>query len=160
MTSKTKKLLIVFIAVIYFTAIGFFREHIFVSVNYQIAKLYYNDSFEWQLPSDLKFLENYTYAQLYYGKWIITLVFCVLYFIPSFLIIRKIFKEKIFLRITAYSHLIVFLLGGFFYLIGYLTSDMDRWYSFSRNFLGFLQSPMMLIILIPSFFILGKENNS
>ena len=160
MSAGVKKTILVLCIIIYLVCIGFFREHIFISINYQIAKLYYNDSFEWQLPSDLKFLENYSYAQLYYGKWILTFLFCLFYFIPTYIIVRKFFQEKIYLQITVYAHLFVFLLGGFFYLIALLTSDMDRWYDFSRNFLGFLQSPWMLVILIPSFFILRKENNS
>ena len=160
MNLRLKNTLVICTAIFFFVAIGFFREHLFVSINYQISKLYYNDSFEWRLPSDLKFLENFSYSQLYYGKWVLTFIFCVLYFIPTFLIVRKYFPSKIFSQITIYSHLIVFCLGGFFYLLGLITSDMERWYDFSRNFLGFLQSPWMLIILFPSFLILKKENNS
>src|SRR3989304_5245350 len=105
---------------------------------------------EHQLPN----FKTFSYSQLYYGKWVLTFIFCVLYFIPTFLIVRKYFPSKIFSQITIYSHIIVFCLGGFFYLLGLITSDMERWYDFSRNFLGFLQSPWMLIILFPSFLIL------
>ena len=160
MSVRMKNILVICVVIIYFTAIGFFREHLFISINYQIAKLYYKDSFEWQLPGDLKFLTNFSYAQLYYGKWILTFIFCLLYFIPAFLIGRKYFPAKIFSRITIYAHLAVFCIGGFFYVIGLITSDMERWYDFSRNFLGFLQSPWMLLILFPSFLILQEENNS
>lgn len=156
MNFRKKHMLFILLISLYLVGLGLFRDHLFISINYQIAKLYYHDSFEWQLPDNMKFLEAFSGTQLYYGKWLLSLIFCLLYFIPVFFAVKKYFPEKIYLRLAVYAHLAVFCIGGLFYLLALLTSDMDQWYPFSRNFLGFLQSPMMLILLIPSFLLVRK----
>ena len=154
---KKGDIFFLFFIMLYLLVIGLLREHLFVSINYQSSKLFYNESFDWQLPSDLKFLEFFSYQELYYGKWLLTVSFCLLYFIPVFFIVKKYFSERMYLLVAVYSHLFVLALGGFFYLLGIITSDMERWYSFSRNLLGVLQSPIMLFILSPSFFLIRNS---
>ncbi|MEW6470545.1 MAG: hypothetical protein AB1458_16660 [Bacteroidota bacterium] len=154
MSTNLKKGLFYSAIALYLLLLGFLREHIFVNINYQLYKLYYDDDLDYRLPADLQFLENYSYMELYYGKWALTGLFCLLFFLPAWLIVKKVFRERIFLRLTLIAHLSVLLIAGIFYALAVLLDDYDKWYGLSRTFMGYLQSPWMMLVLIPAFLIM------
>ena len=146
--------------VIYLILLGFFREHVFVNVNYQSYKLYYHDSFDYSLPTDMKWLESLSYKQLYIFKFPLTLLFAFLYFLPTYMIVKKYYSEKKYLQITllAYGSLIIFSLLVFG--IGFLFGGYEKCYSLSRYLMGFVQSPLLLMILIPLLMLTKAQSNS
>ena len=108
------------------------------------------------MPSSLKFLNNFSYFQLYWSKWILTVLFSLAYFIISLKCIKIFFKEKKYLQWTLIVYLFVGVTAFLFYLYGLLFKDMETGYRFSRIMMGLVQSPFVLMVLIPAF-QLGKK---
>lgn len=144
----------------YLILLGFWRDHMFVNLNYQISKLYYKDTFDYSLPADMKWLENFTYSQLYYGKFPLTLVFSLLYLLPSVLFVKRFFNEGNFLRITLLTYLVLFSTSLFLFSLGYFIGGYAVFYTLSRYIMGFVQSPLLLMILFVAFKIRTMERNN
>jgi hypothetical protein len=107
----------------------------------------------------LLFLKKLDYAQLTQLKWILTVLFYLIYFGITYLLISAIFKNKTYNLITIASHLVFFLIAGIFYLVGVFTGKGLEGYTLSREFMGILQSPLLLMILIPTFILSDRQKN-
>lgn len=154
---KNNKLLFA-LSVVYFILLGLYREHLFVNINYQIAKIFYNNSFDYSLPADMKFLESFSSNTLYWGKFPLTLLFSLLYFVPSYYIIRRYYNKTTYNRITVYAYASVFALSLAVFGFGYFTRFYYDCYLLSRFLMGIVQSPLLLMILFSAFKI--SEINS
>jgi hypothetical protein len=139
-------------------AIGYFREYIFVSINYQLYRLYYHVEAEYPLPDQLKFLTYFTHKQLYYTKWVLTLLFVLLYFFITRFVLAKIFEKRAaMLKLTIGLHLLLILIAAMSYCYDLVFEHTHyKGYELSRVFMGFLQSPLVLMILIPTFKLSDK----
>ena len=105
------------------------------------------------------FLKKLDYTQLTQLKWILTVLFYLIYFGITYLLISAIFKNKTYNLITIASHLVFFLIAGIFYLVGVFTGKGLEGYTLSREFMGILQSPLLLMILIPTFILSDRQKN-
>ena len=56
-----------------------------------------------------------------------------------------------FIRWTIFSYIAVVAVSGISYGMGILFHDGENGYIFSRFFMGLIQSPFLLILLIPAF---------
>jgi hypothetical protein len=157
---KRPDFLFITVIVIYLILIGFFREHVFVNVNYQSSKLFYHDSFDYSLPSDMKWLENFSYKQLYYFKFPLTFVFTLLYFLPAYLTVKRFFPGKKHPQLTLLVYAFLFILALFVFGIGLLFGGYEKCYSVSRYLMGFVQSPLLMMILVPVFMITKTQADS
>lgn len=129
--------------------LGYSRLFIFENINFQIYKLYYPDD-PWSLPESLKFLERYSMDELYTFKWPLTILYSLFYFGVTWMCLARFFPGKRTFQICIITHVVLFLIAGGFYAYGYLFNDFSRGYEFSRIFMGFLQSPLVLMILFPA----------
>ena len=149
--NKKIKYIYLGIFIILLVGLGFFRDFLFVNINYYLQELYYKNGGDYNLPPSLKFINHFSYIQLYYGKWILTGLFSSAYFIISLKCIQILFKEKKYLQWTLFAYLFVGFTASLFYLYGLLFNDIAIGYRFSRIMMGLVQSPFVLMILIPAF---------
>jgi hypothetical protein len=142
--------------------IGYFRELIFVHINFQRTQVYYHETdldYNYTFPGILLFLKKLDYFQLTQLKWILTVVFYLIYFTITYLLVSNIFKNKMYNLITIAIHVLFFAIAGVFYLIGNFTGKGLEGYTLSREFMGILQSPLLLMILVPTFILSDRQKN-
>lgn len=147
-------------AIVIIFIVGYFREMIFVHINFQRTQVYYHETdldYNYTFPGILLFLKKLDYAQLTQLKWILTLLFYLIYFGITYFLVSKIFKNKMYNLITVGAHLLFFFIAGIFYVIGHFTGNGLEGYTLSREFMGILQSPLLLMILIPSFILNDRQ---
>jgi hypothetical protein len=133
--------------------LGYFRDFMFININFLMGVKYYvGIETDYVLPAQLSLLDKLSYDQLYYGKFILTLFFAILFFLISLFTIRRVFgKEKKYTRWTLYAYAGIFATSALFYLYAMITNDYENGYKLSRAFMGFLQSPFVLMVLVPAF---------
>ncbi len=137
---------------------GFIREFVFENMNAQLYKLWY-DYKDYQLPEALSFMGSWEADTLYYAKYPLTLFTVLLYYTVAQITIRYYFKERKLRRLSLFAHALFLLIGGLFYLYGVVFNDFDQGYKFSRIFMDFLQSPLLLMILLPACKLLETTEN-
>lgn len=147
-------------SIIFIIVLGYFREIIFVHINFQRTQVYYHESdadYNYNFPGFLMFLKKLSYKELTSLKWALTVLFFLIYFISTYFIVSKIFKNKGYNKITIGIHLLFFIIAGVFYLAGQITGKGLDGYTLSREFMGILQSPLLLMILLPTFFLSERQ---
>jgi hypothetical protein len=155
--SAFKKYFFRTLAVILFVAIGFYRDHFFVNLNYQLTTLYYHNS-DYVLPNSLFFLEGMDYMQLYYLKYPMTGVFIILYFSITLWAVHLFFGEKKYRRWVWFSYIIITFGAGLLFLVLYLFSGYEGAYPLTRKLLEFAESPLMAMLLFPVILLDKKLN--
>jgi exosortase F-associated protein len=67
------------------------------------------------------------------------------------------FKNKQYNRYTLLIFLSLFVLSGLVYVSGNHLLSADRAYTISRQIMGWLQSPIIAMILLPAFYLSEKK---
>lgn len=137
---------IVILLIVTYIALGFFREYIFLNVNEQMRVVYYGSTDSHVSPL-LSWLSNFSYAQLYYGKWPLTLFFTLLFALLAVFVVRMAFQTNIYTRSIVWAYASVFSLGLLFYFIGYLTNNTENVYPIARFLAGLVESPVLLLMI-------------
>ena len=153
---KNKLWLILFILIIF--SLGYFRDRLFVNVNYQLGTLYHNTPSIY-LSEYFLFLKNYTYQQLYWSKWILTIFFTLLYYSLTILVTLITTGKKSIIKWCTITYVFFFVLSGLCFLIGKIIGNPEAGYKFARIFMGILQSPIILMILYPLFSLSFKSKS-
>ncbi|MBL4625497.1 MAG: hypothetical protein JKY42_10215 [Flavobacteriales bacterium] len=130
-------------------AFGFIRDSLFKHINYQIYQL--ETSTDKIIESDLYQLifKNLSLDHLHYSKWILTIAFMIIYYALTTTGIRLIYNTKKYDRLILIIFSTIFVVSGLSYIIGDLSNNLAIGYRFSRLFMGAIQSPFILLILIP-----------
>ncbi len=126
---------------------GFFREFMFKNINVLLFNSLHKR--DYKVPSFFDFMQHWSYYSLYTFKWVLTFLFCSLFFWNQWLLLKKIFGEKNIRIWLIYFYLILLLLSIFAFATGYLIHNPEEGYLFSRKFMGLLQSPVPVMFLIP-----------
>ena len=142
--------LIVLIALM--IALGFFREFVFVNINYRLKYLFYSEKVSYMSDS-LRFLKVFSYDDLYWGKWILTIMFGLFYLGFTSLIVKFWFGNKSYIRWTFIFFAVIFFISFLSYMTGYIIDEREMGYKFARIFMGIVQSPLPLMMLIPAFML-------
>ena len=152
MNRKTKILLFILLLM----ALGFFRENLFVNINDVLYSKLYNEPnpIIWYLS----FLNNVSYNTVYIAKWFITPFFAFLFWFVQKELLFVFFNEKKIITWLSVLYLSLFLLAGIFFVAGWALGDIYKGYTFSRLFMGLLQSPVACMILIPTGYLYKKTN--
>lgn len=154
-SKKKVWLQIIFIAIVAI-ALGYLRDRIFKTIN-SLLRAWDLDQ-DYFLPPFLNFLENYQYETLVNLKWILTLLFSILYLAISLLTIKLLFRNRTFFKITIWSYVALLFISGLLIIIGYVfKGSSEKTYEFARSLMGLAQSPLILMILIPAFKLSEKE---
>ena len=136
---------------------GYLRDSVFKTINALLRS--WDLEQDYFLPPFLSFLENFEYDTLANLKWILTLLFSFSYLILSLFAIKLIFNNRKYLEITIWTYVGIIILSALFIAIGYLFSgSSEKMYEFARYLMGMAQSPLVLMILIPTFKLSEKEN--
>jgi hypothetical protein len=149
MKLRIKESLLILILIIVFIAIGFFRDAVFMNINSQLYKLYFKN-YEFTLPNWLSVFSDWPYMRLYYFKYFLTAFFVVIYLLLSVLTVRIMTGDLKRSKWVYYAYGIVIAMASITYLGGYLINNFPKGYLFSRNLLGLLQSPFIIMIIIPA----------
>ena len=154
--SKIKRNLIIFIMAILAIATGFLRDTVFKTIN-AILRAWDLDQ-DYFLPPFISFLQNLEYQTLVNLKWLLTLFFSLIYLSLSIIIVKTLFKGNKYKRITVFTYFGVFVVSAGFIVSGYVfKSSSEKMYEFARYLMGMAQSPIILMILIPTFKLMEKE---
>lgn len=136
---------------------GYLRDSVFKTINALLRS--WDLEQDYYLPPFLSFLENYEYDTLLNLKWQLTLLFSILYLILSLFAIKLVFKNRKYMTITILTYVGIIILSAVFTTIGYLfEGTSEKMYEFARYLMGMAQSPIVLMILIPTFKLSEKEN--
>lgn len=155
MRSRSKDLFVGGIVILGFIVLGFTRDFLFENINFQLYKLWYGAE-EYHLPPSLGFFENWDADSLYYLKFPLTIVTVLIFFGMAHFTVWYYFRERGYIWLNLAAHSLFLLIGGLSYLYGVLFDDFNNGYHFSRLFLEFLQSPLLLMIILPACSLKGK----
>lgn len=153
---KTRTVFFYILIIALLALLGFYRDFVFKNINAFLQALDYE--MQYDLPPSLNFMERYEYETLVRLKWILTLLFSLIYLLISFISVRFIFGDKKFSRITVGAYLGIILISGIFILLGMVFGNSGKMYEFARYLMGMAQSPLILMILIPIFKLAEKKN--
>lgn len=112
-------------------ALGFLRDYIFVSINHQIEP------------------DKEGGGDLFILKWVLTVIFCVIYFANTSLILFFVFRSRKYLLLVLFVYLILLVVSFFVGLTGFIISSFNDVYPFLRAVMGVAQSPVVLMVLLP-----------
>lgn len=151
----SKKIKIIFF-VLLLAALGFFRDHLFVNINYILYSKLYNEIYTpaWYVS----FLNAFSYKTVYIAKWFITPLFAFVFWFTQKRFLTLLFNEKKIIEWLGILYLSLFLLAGVFFVAGWALGDINKGYTFSRIFMGLLQSPVACMILIPTAYLYKQTN--
>lgn len=140
------KFLVVFIC---FAILGFSREFMFVNINSQLYAVYYKNP-NLHLPSSLYFLTYLDYTTLYKGKYLLTIIYYIVYFLTSYFAVKIICNDKQYTRWILYIYALLFVLSGIVMIYNYfINNQLDgNEYTFSRWLMGIAQSPLVAFFMI------------
>jgi hypothetical protein len=146
----------IFFFILLLATMGFFRENLFVNINNVLYNKLYNGSnpVVWYLV----FLNNISYNVVYAAKWFITPFFAFVFWFTQKQFLTLLFHEKKITRWLSILYLSLFLLAGIFFVAGWALGDINKGYTFSRLFMGLLQSPVACMILIPTAYLYKQTN--
>ena len=129
-------------------ALGFLRDFVFVNINYYLKYLsgYTTKNHAHYFT---QFLEPFSYQTIYKGKFILTVAFTLVYLLITQLIIHLLYQNKKFRTYTNLTFSIIFVLALFLYGLSQFCGFPQLGYVLSRRLMGFVQSPIVLMLLIP-----------
>lgn len=150
-----RRLLLVLL-VLLAVGLGFFREFVFININEQMRVTYYHSTDSHVVPL-FRFLGGFDYATLYYLKYPLTLFFTGLFACISVIIIRYWFPGKNYTRIVWLTFAAIFVLAFLLFFIGWLAGDNYFFYTIARFLVGLAESPALLAVLIPAFYLTAEN---
>jgi hypothetical protein len=130
-------------------ALGYFRD-VFLTRYNNFLYYYFHHALRQEDLDNFGFLKSYTYMQLYYAKFFIVAAFSLIYFCISYFTIVFIFKEKNAGKLCFVFYLLILFIAAIFYAIGILAGGNEKVYLIARTLLSLLQSPLILMLLIPA----------
>lgn len=158
MKNSVKKYLLLLLILCIILFLGYYRDFVFVTINAILQAKDYEA--QYTPPASLQFLDQFPYGTLMNLKWLLTLLFSIVYLLVALVTLRVLFNKKRYNRITIGVYAVVMLISGMFMLTGYLFQGSSaKMYEFSRYLMGMAQSPVILMILIPAFKLSGPESN-
>ncbi|HEX7415465.1 MAG TPA: hypothetical protein VF411_15600 [Bacteroidia bacterium] len=104
----------------------------------------------------LSFLNLFSYQTIYIAKWFITPFFAFVYWLIQKKFLFFLFNEKRIERWLGILYLSLFLLAGIFLFTGWALGNINSGYTFSRLFMGLLESPAPCMVLIPAMYLYKK----
>lgn len=153
----------IFLATIYLIVLiylGFLRDSVFININYILDSLYYNTEFVYY-HSMYSFLVPMGVGGLLKLKWLLTFVFMLVNYLLSFGIIRNIFLEtRSSLSLLTWGYVGLFIISGLLFLGGKLIGQSELGYTLSRRFMGVLQSPVPLMVVVAVHLLFGSTSKT
>lgn len=139
MNRKTIQIIVAICGVI---ALGFLRELVFVSINELI-----------QTSTDAKLLVAL--------KWVLTVLFSLFYLAITYAVLRNILNSGHLAKVSVVAYALIFLVSASIMLVGASFAEAISFYTITRQLMGILQSPFILMILVAfSWIVNGTRSKS
>ena len=138
------------VAVLLLLALGYLEQFLFENVNEHLVHLYYNTD-ESRMSDKLSVLFAWSYDDLMWLKWGMTILSTVLYFLATIAILRLIFNNRKYITYAFYIYAAVTVLSFILYMGGSIIGYPNEGYRLSRFAMGIVTSPVPLMALIPAF---------
>lgn len=155
-----KKRSSIFFVVIYLILIiylGFLRDSIFININYILDSLYFNTEVVYY-HSMYSFLVPMGVGGLVKLKWGLTIVFMLVNYLLSFGILRNLFIEtKNSLSLLTWGYVGLFIISALLMLGAKLVGQSELGYTLARRFMGVLQSPVPLMVVVAVHLLFGSR---
>jgi hypothetical protein len=146
-----KIILYIFLVVL----VGFYRETFFVRIAwYEHAAT--DESFAPSSFPLLGFLENLSFNQLQYMRYIGTFVFTLLFWLLALLLNKWFFQIQSNNKISHFIFAGLFAAGVVVFLMYKLFPKAELFFELSRWILQFIQSPLCILFLLPVFLLRKK----
>jgi len=142
-----KKVLFFITTLVLFGFIGYLRDFIFKNTNIHLEAKYLEVDYSTENIMDV--LKNFSYWTIYILKWVLTVLFAFLYYITQRFILQKVVKANFVKKWLNFMYLFLLILSALALGIGWVFGDIERGYTFSRIFMGILQSPLPIMFLLP-----------
>ena len=154
---KNKKRIIIFLVICIILS-GFGREYMMKNINWVVKYLTHGGGFWAQ--SMFKPLLSWSLKELTILKWGLTLLFTLYFYALTFALVKLIFNNKYYSKLTTLTFITIFLISFVVYVFGYLINDIQVIYPTVRNLMGLLQSfiPFMVLYLLFKFIPQKKHN--
>lgn len=144
-----EKLIKLVLFIIIIVASGFLRLYLFENINHQLAYLYYEKDISY-VTAELSFIKDYSYSSLMWVKWVLTILFTIVYLMLTLGVIRILFSNKEFIHITLFIFAIIIFVSFLLYSVLGFFNESVIGYRLARFCMGVVQSPLPLMILIPA----------
>jgi magnesium-transporting ATPase (P-type) len=138
---------------------AFFRDHIFKAINEQLRINYYKDEY-YKYSFLAPVIKSFSSESLNTLKFFLTFLFSGVFMLLCLLLCRIIFRDNTYNRYILITYAIVFFISAGIYLAGKLTGLEDAAYDLSRDISEFLQSPLLILIMVAVFKFDSKRRNS
>lgn len=156
--TKGKKVFVIFITIAAYSVLGYFREFLFENVNDAMYSInYHPDEQSPKVDVNMRFLFDYTYKQLYFAKWGLTLIVAALNAITGYLFIRVVFANKSLIKSYFLLYLAVSFIAFLSTILGLILNDNTWTYKLSRFLMGIAQSAIPLLIVIFGSYLLRSD---
>ena len=148
-------ILILLLALLF--SLGWLRDYFFLNMNDQLYKLYFS-GYEFRLPVPLRWMEKFPYKELYYLKYLITIIFSVFYFLLTGLGLRVFFpRNKKMWKELMVVYLVLGLVAALPILVSQFAGSFRAAYGFSRMVIGFIHSPLLFMLAFPAMFLQEQQ---
>lgn len=155
-----KRYLLITLVCILLISLGFIRESIFKNFNEQIY--YFQSGSDEFVKSEFysTIFKNSNYNQLVWSKWIFTILFTIIFYLLSIFGLRTFFNSWQHTKITTIIYGSIVTISAVIFLGGWTMGHIGQAYRFARIFMGAVQSPFILLMLIPGIKLLSKKASS
>lgn len=156
---KHKKYFFKFSLPLLIVFLGFFREFLFININYRITSLHYKN-FVFELPSVLFFLKNYTPYELYYFKYFLTGLTIIAYASLTALTVWFFFNKNFYVKLIFICYLLITFVSLMLFGIIYTFSDFETAYFPTRKIIELLESPILTMIILPVIYFIDLKEKT
>ncbi len=129
---------------------SFFRDHVFKSVNEQLRLNYYGEA-AYDYSFLMPVISSFSSGELNTIKFILTIVFTGVFMLLGLMLSHITFRNKRYNLIVIAGYVMIFLMSLIIYVLGKLLGMAAAGYELSRNITEFLQSPLLVLILMAVF---------
>lgn len=142
-------------SVVLLISLTFLRDYVFVHVNYRMGHLCWN-SFKYDFPAALRFLDSFDCWGLYYLKYVLTGLSILFFFIAAGWAIQSFFGERKYWRWVIYAYAVILALSGIAFGTLYFIKGTDFAFVFTRRIMDIAESPVLAMILITAVYLHRK----
>jgi len=136
--------------------LSYFRDTFFRVINAQVT-VAEGSREAFNIPGYLSFIENMEVASLVYLKWFMTLAFTIIFMGLSVLTTWYFFVTRKFMAYTLFIYLFIFIISALSMIYGWLSGGSENAFSFSRTLIHSMQSPVIIMILFPVYYLYEKK---
>ncbi len=129
--------------------LGFLRGYLFDNINWVYLTL--TNGRMNSARDEFMFLVDWTPSEILTLKWILTILFSLLFFTLTYLTVKIYFNNKSFNQTVIFLFVALFCIAGLLYITGTITGYNEILYGPIRTIMGMVQSFIPLMILFVLF---------